>query len=346
MGKVSIIIPVFNTEEYVEDCINSALKQTYNNTEIIVVNDGSNIVCTSLLHALKKRDERIQLYHLPKHRGVGFARNFGVQQATGDYIYFLDSDDYIPSETIELLVSNIGNHQIIKGEIKITDLSSSFSITFRGLFKPKAYMEDRFQLINNNSVLNILFNRELIVNQRIKFANDLNSYTDLQFSFKAFEKVSNVLYLEEAIYFHRERNDSRSNPSISQTDSRERIEEFLLAYTDLKFDLVEEEAHHGLDRNLLEFYQNEIIGYFYDNDNINAIFPALYKAMLLLDKQVLERYDRTLNKEIQIIVSGNMYKFKDHSKRHHLLRDIREGERKDRKRLIYRTIFTKSPINE
>ncbi len=346
MGKVSIIIPVYNTEKYAEECINSVIKQTHKNIEIILINDGSNMVCTTQLDTLKKRDNRIKLYQLPKRRGVGFARNFGVQQATGDYIYFLDSDDYIPPETIELLVGNIGKHQIIKGKIKTTDLSSGFTITFRGLFKPKVYTAKRFDLTKNNSVLNTLFNREFIVTQNIKFASNLQCFSDLDFLFPAFEKCDCVLYLEEAIYFHRKRNDPISDPSLSQLSPQQRIEDFLLAYTDLKFNLIEEEAHHGLDRNLLNFYRKEIISYFYDNDAINAIFPVLYKAIILMDKQILDSYDRILKKEIKTIVSGNMHKFKNVMKRHHLFRDIRIRLRKDRKLFLYRRIFMKLPLKK
>lgn len=340
MGKVSIIVPVFNMEKYVEDCISSVLKQTHENIEIILINNGSNLECTDQLHELAKRDKRIKLYQLPKRRGLGFARNFAIQQTTGDYIYFLNSDDYIPSETIELLLGNIGKRDIIKGKTITTDLSSSFTITFRGLFNPEIYTENRFELIKDNSVRNILFKKDFIINQNIKFTNDSDCFSDLEFLFLAFEKVNSVLFLEEAIYFQRQYPDLTTNPSISHMEQPDRIEEFLFAYTDLKFEVIEDEAHSGLDQNLIDFYQKEIVGYFYDNDAINAIFPSLYKATLLMDKQVLERYDRVLKKEIQTIISGNLYKFKDLMKRKHLIGGFREKSENDQPSSFFQRIFT------
>lgn len=346
MGKVSVIIPVFNTEEFLDSCIDSVLAQTYDDLEILLINDASKTSCTEQLYKFKKRDERIKLFHFQKRRGVGFARNFGIQQATGEYIYFLDSDDYIPPETITYLVEHIGNHNIIKGKMKATDLNSSFTISFKGLFKPKTYLDNRFNLIKNNSVLNILFKKEFVEKENLKFSIELDVYSDMEFIFPAFEKVDRVLYLEEGVYFRRRRNDPISNPSLSQLDQGFRIKQYLLAYSDLKFILEDEIAHQALDKSLLNFYRKNIVRYFYDNDQIKGIFPNLYKAILLLDKELLRQYDWVLKKEVNTIIKGDMYAFKRVTARHHFLRDLRKGLKKDRKKFIYSRIFMKLPLKE
>ena len=92
MDKVSIIIPMYNSEKYILDCLNSIINQTYRNIEVIVVDDCSTDNSVKLVKSLK--DERIKLIKQKKNKGVSKARNKGVYNSTGSYLCFLDSDDY------------------------------------------------------------------------------------------------------------------------------------------------------------------------------------------------------------------------------------------------------------
>ena len=92
MEKVSVIIPVHNSSEYIEECITSVVNQTYKNIEIIVVDDNSSDNSLSIIKSIK--DKRIKVVKLNKNSGVAIARNKGIDKATGNYICFLDSDDY------------------------------------------------------------------------------------------------------------------------------------------------------------------------------------------------------------------------------------------------------------
>ena len=92
MKKVSVIVPVYNTSKYLDECINSIIKQTYKNLEIIFINDSSND--DSLEVISKYKDKRIKIIDLKENKGVAVARNKGIEISTGDYICFLDSDDY------------------------------------------------------------------------------------------------------------------------------------------------------------------------------------------------------------------------------------------------------------
>ena len=103
--KVSVIIPVYNTEKYLPDCLNSVLNQTLRDVEVIGVNDCSPDRCGEILDEYASRDDRVKPIHLPENRRQGFARNHGMEQATGKYLYFLDSDDTIEPETLEELSS-------------------------------------------------------------------------------------------------------------------------------------------------------------------------------------------------------------------------------------------------
>ncbi len=104
MIKVSVVIPVFNTESYLEQCIQSVLNQTYNNLEIILINDGSTDASGKICEDYSGIDNRI-VYIETENKGQGFARNLGIKKSTGDYIVFMDSDDYLDLDTIERYLS-------------------------------------------------------------------------------------------------------------------------------------------------------------------------------------------------------------------------------------------------
>src|SRR5699024_4230114 len=136
MEKISVIIPVYNTEKYLDKRFESILNQTYTNIEIIVINDGSNKKTKNKLKKITKKlkqtytkleiiiindksnkttsnklkqfakeDQRIRLFELPEREGVGHARNYALTKATGKYIYYFDSDDSISQNTLDLLVT-------------------------------------------------------------------------------------------------------------------------------------------------------------------------------------------------------------------------------------------------
>ena len=122
MEKVSVIIPVYNTEKYLEKSFDSILNQTYTNLELIVINDGSNEATTMKLKEYAKEDNRIKLFEFTKRQGVGHARNYGLSNSTGKYIYYFDSDDYLESNVIEkTYVYEENNPEVVK-EVIATEL--------------------------------------------------------------------------------------------------------------------------------------------------------------------------------------------------------------------------------
>lgn len=104
-NKISVIIPVYKVEEYLPRCLDSIISQTYNNLEIILVDDGSPDSCGKICDEYAERDERIRVIH-KENGGVAKARNTGLDAATGDYVGFVDSDDWIENDMYELLMKN------------------------------------------------------------------------------------------------------------------------------------------------------------------------------------------------------------------------------------------------
>ena len=115
---ISIIVPVYNVEQYLEKCVDSIINQTYKNLEIILVDDGATDSSSKLCDKLAKIDNRIKVYH-KENGGLSDARNYGVERATGDYIGFVDSDDYIDAEMYEKLYEAIKKENVDVAECNL-----------------------------------------------------------------------------------------------------------------------------------------------------------------------------------------------------------------------------------
>ena len=113
---VSIVVPIYNAESYIENTVHSLLNQSYSKIEIILVNDGSKDNSLSVCRHLSEIDSRIKLYS-QENSGVTRARAYGVEKACGEWITFVDSDDVLPEKAIDLLVRNSDNFDIVVGHV-------------------------------------------------------------------------------------------------------------------------------------------------------------------------------------------------------------------------------------
>lgn len=125
-SMISIIIPVYNTDLYIEDCINSVLQQSYENYEILVVDDGSSEECRLYIDTLEKLDKRIKVIHHCENKGLFLARITGIEAAQGDYISFLDSDDRVDCDFYRLMVE--------RAESERTDIVISSTVEYEDNF--------------------------------------------------------------------------------------------------------------------------------------------------------------------------------------------------------------------
>ena len=114
MPKLSIIVPVYNAEKYLEECLDSILKQTFTDFEIILINDGSADRSGAICDEYALRDERIRVIHQENH-GVTFSRQLGASVATGDFVTYVDSDDWIDRETYSVMMAHIEEHKVDVG---------------------------------------------------------------------------------------------------------------------------------------------------------------------------------------------------------------------------------------
>ena len=120
--KISIIIPVYNSEKFVSRCLDHLLNQTYQNFEIICINDGSKDNSLSILKEYSKKDNRIIVLN-QENKGIARTRNIGIKKASGDYIMFVDNDDYMESDYLETYAKNAidGDYDIVIGGYRRID---------------------------------------------------------------------------------------------------------------------------------------------------------------------------------------------------------------------------------
>lgn len=149
---VSIIVPVYNVEKYLQQCVDSLVSQTYKNIEILLIDDGSKDNSGQMCNQFSEQYTNVMSFH-KKNSGLGLTRNFGLERINGDYVTFVDSDDYLRQDAIQKLVDGLGDGQndtVIGGFTKITDDGKELYI--------ETYPEE---VINNGLVYSRLFNRML-----------------------------------------------------------------------------------------------------------------------------------------------------------------------------------------
>lgn len=108
MGRISVIVPIFNVEKYLDACIKSICNQTYRDLEIILIDDGSTDRSGDICEEWSHKDERVIVFH-QENKGLSYARNYGLEKSTGNYVGFVDSDDYLEPEMYEKLINRIIN---------------------------------------------------------------------------------------------------------------------------------------------------------------------------------------------------------------------------------------------
>lgn len=224
---VTVIVPVYNCETSIAKCVNSIRKQTYSDLEILLVDDGSEDNSGTICDSLEKEDSRIRVIH-KENGGVSSARNTGIKNAKGDYIQFVDSDDYIIETMTEKLVSAMEcNHTqlVICGYVKITEKQRTENVpvgmkhvSVERMDRNNPALIKRFLL---NSPCNKLYIASYIQNE---FREDISLGEDLLFNLSYLSHIKEVSFLEEGLYCYIEQESSLTT---SYREDKLEISEFL-----------------------------------------------------------------------------------------------------------------------
>lgn len=256
MCEISVIIPVYNVEKYLKECLDSVVNQSFTDLEIICVNDGSADKSSDILEEYSKKDSRIKII-TQKNQGLGASRNNGLNLAKGKYVYFIDSDDYINPDTLEKLHESIESNRSDVVLFKFKTFDDARNVHNRGsefridkIFGDRDYSDFTFTYNEvKKHVLNTAFSACLKLYSKdfldsyddFRFPENI-SYEDVVFHVKVMTRASRISFVNESMYHYRSNPDSISNLKSNGFDIFEvidMVEDFLRQ--DDYYDILENE---------------------------------------------------------------------------------------------------------
>ena len=216
---VSVIVPIFNADKYLTQCLESIINQNYKKLEIILIDDGSKDNSLYICQQFADWDNRIKVVK-KLNGGVSSARNAGLEVATGEFVYFVDADDYLFPETIELLVSLIANHDLVMCTMKkfCNNEKVKFSYTSNtAIFDTDKALQNI--LIDKQSagfLFNKLFRWSIIKEKNLRFNTQLHNCEDELFVMDYLSNDSKIVFNDSVIYAYRDTPNSALNSGINE----------------------------------------------------------------------------------------------------------------------------------
>lgn len=212
-GLISVIVPVYNVEKYLDRCIKTIVDQTYNNLEIILIDDGSPDSCPQKCDIWAKKDSRIKVIH-KKNGGVSSARNKGLDVATGEYISFIDPDDIIHPNYYDILMSQIGNADCIICSFKKFSNEIEFESRYNCLLETMTSIETiKKGFFNNLDIFSVVWNKiiksDIAKNQR--FNETMKNGEDSLFAYNIIISCNEIKYIKAPLYGYYTREDGAVN---------------------------------------------------------------------------------------------------------------------------------------
>lgn len=216
MNKFSIIVPTYNIKKkFFEECINSIKNQTYKNFEVIIVDDGSEEEFNIEYNKIIKDDERFYIIK-QKNSGVSVARNNGIKRCTGDYLIFIDADDYIENDLLEkmmkliikyndcdvIIFENYGWSNNDKEYVKLLEREEIESL-IKKLMDENNWLGDKYNLKHFGSVCNKCYKVEYLKNNKIELVPKIKYSEDVLYSIKALFLSDNIIYTNYPLYHYR-----------------------------------------------------------------------------------------------------------------------------------------------
>lgn len=215
---ISIIVPVYKVEKYLDLCISSIVSQTYKNLEIILVDDGSPDNCPEICDEWVGKDCRVKVIH-KENGGVSSARNAGLDIAAGEYIGFVDSDDYIEPDMYEILYNNILSYNADMCSCNFNCIDKEHNIYNLMKYKNKVIDTSKEIILNYLSDNFVdpcchskLYSSKIINNEKLRFEVNIKNGEDFLFNYSFFKYSKKVVAIENSLYnYYCEREGSATN---------------------------------------------------------------------------------------------------------------------------------------
>ena len=303
MPKVSVIVPIYNVEKYLEKCINSLLSQTLEDIQIILVNDGSKDNSGNIAKEYEKNNKDRVIYVEKENGGLSDARNYGLKYATGDFIAFLDSDDYIEKNAYEEMYNKA-----------IEENADYVECDFIWEFPNKIRVDKQYPYKNKKEMLsfvrvvawNKLIKRQLIIDNNLEFPKGLR-YEDVEFTYKLIPYLNKISYISKPFIHYVQRDNSIiNNQNARNAEIFEVLDNVIKyyreknIYEDYKEEIEYTYARYVLcrsftrmckirDKNVKKRLLKEVW------ENLNTKFPKWKENRFLKEKNIKNLYMRTIN---------------------------------------------------
>lgn len=213
MPKVSVIVPIYNVEKYLEKCINSLLSQTLEDIQIILVNDGSKDNSGNIAKEYEKNNKDRVTYVEKENGGLSDARNYGLKYATGDFVAFLDSDDYIEKNAYEEMYNKAIEEDADYVECDfIWEFPNKIRVDKQYTYKNKKEMLSFVRVVAWNK----LIKRQLITDNNLEFPKGLR-YEDVEFAYKLIPFINKFAYVDKPFIHYVQREGSIANVQNERT---------------------------------------------------------------------------------------------------------------------------------
>lgn len=311
--KVSIIIPIYNTENYLKECLDTVINQTYKNLEIILINDGSTDKSLDICKEYKRKDKRIILID-KENTGVSNTRNIGIEAATGSYITFVDADDIVELDAIETMVNCISKE-------KTDVVRTNFAIN-NETGKIPSKVEGKIEKENINKLLRYFLNakipaymclflikKDILDKNNIRLNEKLVMMEDTLFFVTLIQKVNSIYILNKKTYNYRVYQESSSN-SLKRIEKN--IKSVLLVNEEINKIISDEELIEVTNRTEFRIICDFIIKMYKNNHpNISSTLKYLNKNTNL-NRMINNLNYKKLNKDYKKMYKG--------FKRHELFR--------------------------
>lgn len=225
--KISIIVPVYNVYEYVGKCLDSLIHQSLKDIEIIVVDDCGNDKSMSVVQQYAEQDKRIKIIKNPQNLGLSESRNIGLTHAHGEYIAFLDSDDFVENDYYQKLYIAIHNNEADIAYSNVAEFYSETQIVYKNWFYEKLFLDrvkiaeravDKQYIIYACCCWNKLYKKSFLDKYKFKFPKNLY-IEDIPYTFMTTMMANKLVAVENATLFYRQRNNSIMAQAIKDRKS-------------------------------------------------------------------------------------------------------------------------------
>lgn len=276
---ISLILPIYNVEKYLKECLESILNQSYKNYELIIVDDGSIDRSMAIVNEYRNKFKDIKIL-TQKNKGVSEARNLALENAEGEYILFVDSDDFLKCDMIEKLISTtmetdsdivISNYYLYYDENKYEKFLKGMPL-FK-IYENYEVIDMMLKYIIQGQLWNKLFKLSLLKENNFKFEKG-RYIQDIFPVFKVINKANKISYIDEALYFYRQREGSTVNKK-----NKKLTEDYHHAMTSI-IKYVEENKINIREYSLRTFkaYVFSYFIYHYTNEDIKNNYKAFKRS--------------------------------------------------------------------